>query len=189
MTGGPPDIDVDFSADWVSVTSDDDLAAWGPEAARELWARSGGEPGSDFDVQLLAAELELAAKCAFVLPCFGAFVFCPEPSRGPRAVLRVSGLAYPAGTDEQEVLDAILIPAEQQLLPPQIGQLAGPGLRCLRVRQRAWSTESGAVTDHIAYLLPFDGGAWMLSTAIPDPREAERWLADLDELAAGVQLR
>ena len=185
VTGGPPDIDVDFSAAWVSVTFDDDLAAWAPDAARRLWALS----GSAFDVRLLATDLELAARSAFVVPCFGAFVFCPEPARGPRAVLRVSGLAYPAGTDEQEILDAILIPAEQQLLPPQIEDIEGPGLRRVRIRQRAWSTNTGAVVDHIAYLFPVADGAWLLSTAMPDHREAERCLPDLDELAAGVQLR
>jgi hypothetical protein len=40
-----------------------------------------------------------------------------------------------------------------------------------------------------AYLYPFDEGAWVLSTSLPDPREADRWLPDLDELSAGLQLQ
>jgi hypothetical protein len=187
VTDGPPDIVVDHSAAWTPVSPDDDIPTWAHRSAQTMWASS-EQPYSEFDTQLLGAKLEVMGRSAFVVPCFGAFVFCPELARGPRAVLRLSGVRYPLGTDEDAVVQDLLLPAEQQLLPPEVEHLSGPGLRRVRVRQRAWTDESRAVADYIAYIVPFQEGAWVLSTSLPDPREAERWLPDLDQLAAGVRV-
>ncbi|WP_097181991.1 hypothetical protein [Blastococcus haudaquaticus] len=183
---GPPDIVVDYPAGWAQVSADDDIAGWAPAAADQLWASS-GQPYSALDVQVLGAQLEIMARSAFVVPCFGAFVFCPELARGPRAVFRLSGLRFPRGTPDDRIVDDILLPGGQQLVEPQVEHLSGPGLRRFRVRQRAWTEESRALSDFIAYVFPFESGGWVLSTSLPDPREAERWLPHFDELAAGVQ--
>ena len=188
MSGGPPPVVVDHSAAWAQVSVGDDIAAWAPLAAGRMWSLS-GRPYSALELRLLAAKLHIMASSAFVVPCFGAFVFCPEPVRGPRAVFRLSGLRYPAGTEDQQIVDDILLPAEQQLVPPEVRHVDAPGLRRFRVRQRAWTESSGAVSDYLGYVYPFEEGAWLLSTALPDPREAERWLPDLDELVAGLRLQ
>jgi hypothetical protein len=188
MSEGPPDIVVDFSPAWAQVSWGDDIEAWAPAAADRLWAASGG-PRSDLDVRRLAAELEVMARSAFVVPCFGAFVFCPELARGPRAVLRLTGLRYEPGTGEREIIEEVVLPDDQQLIAPEVEHLNGPVLRRIRIRQRAWTDKERVIADYIAYVFPFDEGAWLLSTSLPDPREAERWLADLDQLSAGVQLR
>ena len=188
MTDGPPDIVVDHSPAWVQVSWGEDVDAWAPRAAAQLWAGS-GQPHSELDVEVLAAKLRLMGHSAFQVPCFGAFVFCPELSRGPRAVVRLTGVRYPADEAAGRLVDDVLLPAGQQLLEPQVEQLTGPGLPRTRVRQRAWTEEDRDIADYIAYLYPFDEGAWVLSTSLPDPREADRWLADLDELSAGLQLQ
>jgi hypothetical protein len=188
VSAGPPDIVVDHSPAWADVGVEDDVETWAPAAAGQLWAAS-GQPHSALDVRLLAARLELMARSAFVVPCFGAFVFCPELARGPRAVLHLTGLRHPPGSWEEQIIDDILLPTDQQLLTPEVEHLNGPGLRRIRIRQRAWAEEDRTITDHIAYLFLFEEGAWVLSTSLPDPREAERWLADLDESSAGVQLQ
>ncbi|MCA0146561.1 hypothetical protein [Blastococcus sp. LR1] len=188
VTGGPPDIVVDFSAAWAQVGPDDDLADWAAAAARRSWTLAGVEP-SAVDADLLAAEFTVLAKAAFAVPSFGAFVFCPEPSQGARAAVRLIGLRYPAGTEDGVIVEEFLLPAEQQLLPPQVEQSTDSGLRRIQIRQRAWSADTGNVSDHIAYVFPCEEGAWALTTSLPDPREAELLLADLDELAAGLQLR
>ena len=188
MTDGPPDIVVDLSPAWTQVSWGDDIEAWAPWAAERLWTAS-GRPFSDLDVRMLATELEGTARGAFAVPCFGAFVFCPELTRGPRAVLRLTGLRFPDGMGEQEIIDQVLLPAELRLVPPEVEYPTGPGLRRIRIRQRAWTEKERTIADHIAYVFPFDEGAWLLSTSLPDPLEAERWLADLDELSAALQLR
>ncbi|NEK86961.1 hypothetical protein GCU60_14545 [Blastococcus saxobsidens] len=187
LTGGPPDIVVDFSAAWARVLPDDDLADWARSAAEQAWALSGARP-SALDEERLAAEFTILARVAFQSPCFGAFVFCPAPSQGVRACVRLIGLRYPPGTEGGTIVDEFLLPAERQLLEPQVEQSTDAGLRRIRIRQRAWSADTGRVSDHVAYVFPGDDGAWALTTSLPDPREAELLLADLDELAAGVQL-
>ncbi|WP_104524984.1 hypothetical protein [Blastococcus atacamensis] len=188
LTVGPPDIVVDFSAAWVQVGPDDDLAGWASAAAQRIWALGGGPP-SRLDAEILAAEFTVLAKVAFAVPSFGALVFCPEPSRGPRACVRLMGLRYSPGIEESSIVEEFLLPAEQQLLPPEVEQSTDAGLRRIRIRQRAWSADTGRVADHIAYLFPCDEGAWALTTSLPDPHEAELMLADLDQLAASVQLQ
>ncbi|RZU32714.1 hypothetical protein [Blastococcus saxobsidens] len=188
LTDGPPDIVVDFSAAWTRVLPDDDIAGWARAAAERTWALSGVQP-SALDAEMLAAEYTVLARVALTTPCFGAFVFCPEPSRGPRACVRLIGLRHPAGVEDRTLIDQFLLPAERQLLSPQVEQATDAGLRRIRIRQRAWSADTGKVSDHIAYVFPGDEGAWALTTSLPDPRETELLLSDLDELAAGVRLQ
>ena len=188
MSLGPHDVVVDHSAAWVHVSFDDDIAAWAPSAARRLWSAS-GQPFSAWDVHVLGAQLAAVGRSAFAVPCPMALVFCPELSGGPRAVFRLSDAPYPPGAADEQILDDILLPVERQLLPPQVRHSDGPGSRHLRVRQRAWSEGTRAVYDHITYVFPFEEGAWALSTCLADPGEAERWLPDFDELAAGVRLQ
>ncbi|RBY87091.1 hypothetical protein DQ244_17280 [Blastococcus sp. TBT05-19] len=188
LTGGPPDVVVGFSAAWSHMGPDDDLADWASAAARRSWELAGVEP-SPLDAEILAAEYTVLGKAAFAVPSFGAFVFCPDPSEGVRACVRLIGLRYPPETEDESIVEEFLLPAEQQLLPPQVEQSTGTGLRRIRIRQRAWSADTGNVSDHIAYVFPCDEGAWALTTALPDPREAELLLADLDHLAAGLQLQ
>jgi hypothetical protein len=189
VIAGPPGIVVGFSTAWAHVSVDDDVAAWAFTAAREMWALPGAEPARPLDVEVLAAEFEVLARAAFVRPCSGAFVLCPDPSHGPRAVLRLTWLPYPLETGDATIVEELLLPAERQLLPPQVEFAGDPGLRRIRIRQRAWSAGTGVVSDHIGYVFPCEGGAWTLSTSLPDPLEAERWLADLDQLAAGAAFR
>ncbi|WP_147251767.1 hypothetical protein [Blastococcus sp. TF02-8] len=188
MTDGPPDIVVDFSPAWVQLSWGEDVDAWAPAAAAALWQAT-GQPHGVQDVAVLAATLEVMARSAFLVPCFGAFVFCPEPARGPRAVLRLTGIRCSGGTDGARLVEEILLPDGQQLLTPQVEHMSGPGLPRTRIRQRARAEEDRTISDHIAYLFPFGQGAWVLSTTLPDTAEVERWLPDLDELSAGVQLQ
>lgn len=188
MTDGPPDIVVDFSPAWASVTWGADIDSWAPAAAERLWSSS-GQPFSELDIRLLAAKLDVMARSAFVVPCFGAFVFCPELGRGPRAVLRLTGVRFPSGSEERDMIEEVTLSTDQQLLAPAVEQMCGPGLRRIRIRQRTWMEDKRVVADHIAYLFPFEGSAWLLSTLLPDPREADRWLADFDELSTGVHMR
>jgi hypothetical protein len=187
MSAAPPDITVDHSGLWAHATSADDLRRWAPEAARRLWSSS-GQPYSELDVERLAVKLALLAEAAFRSECFGAFFLCPEPARGPRSVVRLNGLTYAAGTPVDEVVEEVLLPNELQLLPPQVEHLAGPGPRRIRVRQRAYDEDTRTVSDHVVFVLPFDEAAWLLSVSFPDPRDAERWLPELDALVAGVQV-
>lgn len=188
MSAGPPDIVVDYSAAWTQVSIGDDIDSWAPAAAEQLWAAT-GQPYSDLDVTLLSTQLGLLARGAFVVPCFGAFIFCPDLSRGPRAVVRLNALRYAAGFADEEIVEELLLPDAQQLLRPEVEHLAGAGLRRLRIRQRAYTDEDRTVADYIAYVVPFEEGAWALSVSFPDPRDAERWLPELDALSAGVQLQ
>jgi hypothetical protein len=181
-----PDVVVHHSAVWVHVSVGDDIAAWAPLAADRLWSAS-EQPFSALDVQILGAQLEVVGRSAFVVPCSGAYVFCPELSRGPRAALRLTCVPYQPGVAVEETVDDILMPAERQVLQPQVEHHQRPGQQRLRVRQRACSAADRAVYDYIAYVFPFHEGAWVLSTCLADPREAERWLPDFDELAAGVR--
>jgi hypothetical protein len=169
VSAGPPDIVVDYSAAWTQVSIGDDIDSWAPAAAEQLWAAA-GQPYS-------------------VVPCFGAFIFCPDLSRGPRAVVRLNALRYAAGFADEEIIEELLLPDAQQLLRPEVEHLAGAGLRRLRIRQRAYTDEDRTVADYIAYVVPFEEGAWALSVSFPDPRDAERWLPELDALSAGVQLQ
>jgi len=183
-----PDIVVHHSTAWVQVSPEDDVAAWAPDAADRLWSAS-GQPYSALDVAILSAQLEVLGRSAFTVPCAGAFVFCPELSRGPRAVLRLTQLSCPPGAAAEEAVDDLLMPAELQVLQPQVEHSRGPGQQHLRVRQRACTAADRAVLDYIAYVFSFQGGAWVLSTALPDPREAERLLGDFDLFAAGARLQ
>ncbi|MGY1703943.1 hypothetical protein ACI79C_05155 [Geodermatophilus sp. SYSU D00697] len=187
MTAAPPDITVDYSALWAHSTSADDLTVWAPQAARQLWTAS-GQPHSRLDVDRLAAKLEVLATAAFRTECFGAFFLCPEPARGPRSVVRLDGLRYPAGTPVDAVVDEVLLPVELQLLEPHVEHLAGPGAHRIRVRQRAFREDTRTVSDHVTYVFPFTEAAWLLSVAFPDPRDTEQWLPELDALASGVQV-
>lgn len=182
-----PDIVVHHSSAWAQLSPDDDVAAWAPDAADRLWSAS-GQPYGALDVDMLRAQLEVLGRSAFVVPCAGAFVFCPEPSRGPRAALRLTQLSCPPGAAVEETVDDLLLPAELQLLQPQVEHSQGSGQRHLRVRQRACSAADRAVFDYMAYVFPCPEGAWVLSTALTDPREAERLLSDFDVFAAGVRL-
>ena len=183
-----PDVVVHHSSAWAQLSPEEDVAVWAPDAADRLWSAS-GQPYSALDVEILGAQLEVLGRSAFAVPCDGTFVFCPELSRGPRAALRLTCLRYPPGAAVEEIVDDLLMPAEVQLLQPLVERDQGPGQRHLRVRQRACSSVDRAVLDHIAYVFPFQEGAWVLSTALPDPREAERWLPDFDVFAAGVRLQ
>ncbi|WP_100501243.1 hypothetical protein [Geodermatophilus chilensis] len=84
------------------------------------------------------------------------------------------------------VVDEVLLPAELQLLQPEIEHLAGPGPRRIRIRQRAFREDTRTVSDHVTYAFPFDQAAWLLSVAFPDPRDTDQRLPELDALAAGV---
>jgi hypothetical protein len=183
-----PDIVVHHSTAWAQVSPERDVAAWAPDAADLLWSAS-GQPYSALDVDILGAQLEVLGRSAFTFPCAGAFVFCPDLSRGPRAVLRLTPLSCRPGAAAEEIVDDLLLPAESQLPQPQVEHGQGAEQRHLRVRQRACSAADRAVYDHIAYVFPFPAGAWVLSTALTDPREAERLLPDLDHFAAGVRLQ
>ncbi len=188
MIAGPPDVCVHHSAAWVHVSVDDDVAAWAPLAAHRLWSAS-EQPFSALDVQILEAQLEVVGRSAFVVPCSGAYVFCPESSRGPRAALRLTCVPRPPGVAVEETVGDILMPAELQVLQPQVEHHQRAGQRHLRVRQRACSAVDRAVYDYIAYVFPFHEGAWILSACLADHREAERWLPDFDVFAAGVRLQ
>ena len=183
-----PDITVDYSHLWAHVAAGDDIDSWAPGAAQRLWAGS-GDPYSRMDVDLLATRLALLAEGAFATQCLGAFFLCPELSRGPKAVVRLNGMRYPAGTADEEIVQEILLPDEMQLLPPEVTHLAGSGLRRIRMRQRAYTDETRTISDYISYVVPFDEGAWILSVAFPDSRDADRWLPELDALTEGVQLQ
>jgi hypothetical protein len=185
VTAAPPDIVVEHSASWAHATSADVLEQWAPQAAERLWSAS-GQPCSELDLERLALKLEVLAAAAFRTECFGAFFLCPEPARGPLAVVRLNGLTYPAGTPVDAVVEEILLPAELQLLEPQVEHLAGPGSHVVRVRQRAYAEHTRAVSDRVVHVLPFEEAAWLLSVSFPDPRDTERWLPELDALAAGV---
>ena len=104
------------------------------------------------------------------------------------SVVRLDALTNPSGTGVEEVVDDVLLPGEQQLLPPQVDHLAGPGVRRVRIRQRAHTDDTRSLSDHVSYVFPFDDAAWVLSVSFLDPLEAERWLPELDTLAAGLQL-
>lgn len=192
MTTSPPDITVDHSVLWVHASSADDVDAWSVRAAQELYATAGG-PAQDGDVERLAARLALLAEAAFATDCFGAFFLCPDPARGPLAVVRLNGATFATGTTLDELVEQFLLPSEQQLLAPQVEH--DPGRARVRLRQRAWTDETRAVSDYLTWLLPFeadddDGGAvWLLSVSFPDPRDADRWLDELDALADGVRVQ
>ena len=189
MTGSPPDIVVDHSPLWAAVTVGDDIDPWSVGAADDLWRRS-EQPYSRLDVQRLAAKLAVLGEAVQRSGSFGAFFLCPELARGPQSVVRLNGLSHPPDMDLQEVLDDFLFPAGQQLLQPQVEHIAGPGLPRVRVRQRAYTDDdTRSLSDFVAYFFPFDDAAWVLSVSFLDPLQAERWLPELDALAAGVQLR
>jgi hypothetical protein len=192
VTLAPPDITVDHSPLWVHATSADDVDAWSVPAAEDLWAIA-DRPPADGDVERLASRLALLAEAAFATECFGAFLLCPDPARGPIAVVRLSGATFPAGTSLDDLVEEFLLPDEHHLVPPQVELATGRGLAQVRLRQRAWTDDTRTVADYLSWLLPFqgdDGGtAWLLSVSFPDPRDADRWLDELDALAAGVQLQ
>jgi hypothetical protein len=187
MTAAPPDIVVDHSGLWTHATSADDLEAWAPRAARRLWSAS-GQPYSGLDVDRLTDKLTVLAEAAFRSECFGAFFLCPEPTRGPCSVVRLNGMTYAAGTPVEAVVEEVLLPDELQVLRPEVEHLAGPGPRRIRIRQRAYREDTRTVSDHVVYVLPFDEAAWLLSVSFPDPRDADRWLPELDALVDGVQV-
>jgi hypothetical protein len=187
VTAAPPDIAVDYSALWTHATSADDLGTWAPRAAERLWSAS-GQPYSRLDVDRLSAKLEVLAAAAFRTECFGAFFLCPEPARGPLSVVRLNGMVYPAGTPVDAVVDEVLLPGGTQLLQPEVEHQTGPGPRRVRVRQRAYTEDTRALSDFVTYVLPFDDAAWLLSVSFPDPREAEQWLPELDALVAGIEI-
>ena len=185
MTAAPPDITVDYSSLWAHATSADDLETWAPQAAEQVW-RGTRQPYTALDVARLAAKLGVLAEAAFASGCFGAFFLCSEPARGPTAVVRLTGMSYPAGTSTDEILDEILLPAANQLLTPEVQHVTAGGQQRIRVRQRAYTDDTRTLSDYVTYVLPFDDAAWLLSVAFPDSRDADRWLAELDALAAGV---
>jgi hypothetical protein len=188
VSGTPPDIVVDFSALWAQVAAGDDVERWAPAAADGLW-RWSGQPHSRSDVERLAAELAVLGEAAQRSGAYGAFFLCPELGRGPMAVVRLNGLTYPSGTSVHEVVDDFLFPEEMQLLPPDVLHVSGPGVPRVRVRQRAYTDDTRSISEYVSYVFPFDGAAWVLSVSFLDPRQADRWLEELDTLAAGVQLQ
>ena len=185
MTAAPPDITVDHSSLWAHATSADDLGTWAPQAAEQVW-RGTRQPYTALDVERLAAKLGVLAEAAFGTGCFGAFFLCPEPAQGPTAVVRLNGMSYPAGTGTEEILDEILLPPDSQLLTPEVEHITDGGQHRIRVRQRAYTDDTRTLSDYVTYVLPFDEAAWLLSVAFPDSRLADRWLAELDALAAGI---
>jgi hypothetical protein len=185
VSAAPPDITIDRSGLWAQANAADDLEAWAPRAAEEVW-RSTGQPYTRLDVERLAAKLQLLAEAAFGTGCFGALFFCPEPGRGPLAVVRLNGMSYPAGTTTEAILDEVLLPSENQLFPPEVEEAPRAGRHRIRVRQRAYTDDTRTVSDYVTYVFPFDEAAWLLSVAFADPRDADRWLAELDALADGV---
>jgi hypothetical protein len=188
VTGTPPDIVVDHSASWAHVTATDEVDAWGPAAAEELWRRS-RQPYSRTDVDRLAAKLRLLGAAVQRSGSYGAFFLCPELARGPMATVRLNGLTYPSGTDLQQVIDDFLFPVELQLLEPEVHHVAGSHLPHVRIRQRAYTDETRSLSDHVAYVFPFDDAALVLSVSFLDPLQSAQWLPELDVLAGGVQLQ
>lgn len=187
MSDTPPDIVVDFSPLWASISLGDDVDAWAPAAADGLWHRS-EQPYSRFDVERLAAKLVVLGEAVQRSGSHGGFFFCPELARGPRAVVRLNALTYPGGATVQEVVDDFLFPAELQLLTPQVEHVSGVGLTRVRIRQRAYTDDTRSLSDYLSYVFPFDEAAWVLSVSFLDPLHLDRCLPDLDALAAGVQL-
>jgi hypothetical protein len=187
VTGSPPDVVVDYSTLWTHVTLTDDLGAWAPSAADGMWRRS-RQPYSALDVQRLAGKLAVLAEAVQRSQSFAGFFFCPELARGPQAVVRLNGLTYRDGATVDEVVEDFLFPAELQLLTPQVEHVAGPGLRRVRIRQRAYTDDTRSLSDFLSYVFPFDEAAWVLSVSFLDPLQLDRWLPELDALAAGVQL-
>jgi hypothetical protein len=188
VTAAPPDIVVDHSALWAPVTAGDEIEPWSVATAQDLWRRS-GQPHSRPDVDRLAAKLAVLGEAVQRSDSYGGFLLCPDLARGPLSVVRLNGLSHP-DLDVQAVLDDFLFPAEQQLLRPEIEHVSGPGLPRIRVRQRAYTDDdTRSLTDFVAYFFPFHDASWVLSVSFLDPLQAERWLPELDALAAGVQLR
>lgn len=184
----PPDITVDYSHAWVHITLGQDVDNWATEAAEQLWAAGEG-PYSPLDVDLLASRLRALAEGLLATRSVGGFFLCPELARGPRAVVRLNALTYPTGTADEEILREVVLPDEEQVMPPEITELAGPGPRRIRIRQRAYAEDTRTVSDHVTYVLPFEGAAWILSTAFTDPQAADGSLTALDALIAGIELQ
>ena len=183
---GPPDITVDYSGIWAHATPDDDPDPWARATAPRLWQAT-GDPFSQLDVERLSAKLALLAEAALSTDCLGAFLLCPEPARGPVAVVRLNGMVYPTGTPEEAVIDDLLLPPAQQVLTPQVEHLPG-GLRRVRLRQRAYDEETGTIGEYLTWVLPFDDAAWLLSVSFADHRVAEQWLPEIDALTEAVQV-
>ena len=184
----PPDITVEYSGLWAHVAAGDDVDTWAPQAAERLWAGSGG-PYSRLDVDLLATRLALLADGSFATQCLGAFFLCPELGRGPKAVVRLLGMRFAVGTSDEEIVQQLLLPDEVQVLRPEVTSLSETGPRRIRIRQRAYTDDTRTISDHVTYVVPFEEAAWVFSVAFPDPRDADRWLPELDELTSGVQVR
>ena len=183
----PPDITVDSSPLWVAARSDADPERWAAGAARTAWERTSG-PFRRRDVTLLATRLAVSAEIAFATGCSGVFFLLPEPACGPVAGVRLNGIRWARGTSLGEVVEDLLLPADRHLLPPRIEHLSGPGARRILLRQRAATEHTRAAADHLTWLVPYDEAGWLLSLSFPDPRQADRWLPDLDALAAAVRV-
>jgi hypothetical protein len=60
--------------------------------------------------------------------------------------------------------------------------------RVERCAHRHGADDTRSLSDFLSYVFPFDEPAWVLSVSFLDPLELDRWLPQLDDLAAGLQL-
>ena len=183
----PPDIAVTHSALWVQATSADDPDAWGAATAAARWQTAGGQH-TPAQVRLLAAQLSALAEVAFATGCFGAFVLVPDPARGPVGVARLNAVQCEPGGDPDQLARDLLLPDELQLLPPEVTVLEAPCGPARRIRQRAFSEHTRAVSDYLTFAYAFADAAWVLTMSFPQPSDTEDWLPELDLLAQGVDL-
>ena len=183
----PPDISADPAPFWAWADSAQDLNAWAPVAADQVWQAS-SLPFSASDVQRTAQQLHEAASVVFSTGARAAFLLCPEPPSGIVAGVRLNAIALDDGASAQDLREELLFPAELQLLAPEQWELETPAGPALRLRQRAFLEDTRAVSDYLSYTWVFPGAAWLLSTSFPDHRVADVWAPAVDELAASVSL-
>lgn len=179
---------VDAPVGWLDLPLDRDPQAWAAEIAAGL-RPDGAAEDAWLSREVLTSQLLLLAEQVQRTRPAAAFAHLPQEA-GPDLVVEVLLLDLHDGTDLEDVVEEVVMPAEQQVDAAQREDLASPAGTAVRVRQRWQAGPERVVLDTTSYLwpVPDQRAALLMTSTTGDLVAAERGQQDLDDLARSLRL-